>query len=563
VLLAQQRANHGEHSRRETLKARKNLKLIDTLEPWSPPADAAPHVGLLEFIREAWFRLEPSEAFIDNWHLHCFAEHAEAISTGKLDQPNLLVNTPPGTTKSLFWSVFWPAWEWTWAPWTRWLTLSYDDSLALRDAVRTRRLMKMAWYRQLLPPGREWTFEGDQDVKGNYLNNRTGWRIATSLKGAVTGNHAHRVVVDDPHNVKKAESDADREATLAIWREAIPSRVLPGGTRVMIGQRTHEEDATADWLDREGARIHHIEIRMEYEKPAPDATKAQAQPQDRSPAGAICSLSGRPHDARETEGDLLIPQRYTPATIARRKIELGPYAYSAQYQQLPTPRAGMVLDPGWILQTPHLEPSTIDLVAAFDLNYSDVETSDWTIGLLAAVERTPILPRIHLVDAFRAHLSEKRHVEHIGEWLSLWKPIMVGIEKRAYEKQGATADLCRQLLAYCEERGWSLDIEPITVDTDKVTRAMIIPGRAKAGLITADKKTAWWPILSRQMSQFPRSAHDDDVDALAHLVRLVVEKLERIRGVGTLLGQSVAMEIVESSNGRRPDWQSAAYAGLR
>ena len=53
--------------------------------------------------------------------------------------------------------------------------------------------------------------------------------------------------------------------------------------------------------------------------------------------------------------------------------------------------------------------------------------------------------------------------------------MIVGIEKRAFEHQGATKDLCRQLLGYCEERGFSLDIEPIEADTDKITRAMIIP----------------------------------------------------------------------------------------
>ena len=74
----------------------------------------------------------------------CFCELHDLpidLVTGKLPEPNLLVNTPPGSSKSLIASVFWPAWEWLWAPWTRWLTSSYDDALALRDAVRTRTLI--------------------------------------------------------------------------------------------------------------------------------------------------------------------------------------------------------------------------------------------------------------------------------------------------------------------------------------------------------------------------------------------------------------------------------------
>ena len=537
-----------------------NQSLLQT-EPWTPPTDAAPRVSLRDFIRGAWSILEPSETFVDDWHIGLFCEHAEAISTGKMAEHNLLINTPPGSSKSLVWAVLWPAWEWTWAPWTRWLTCSYDDGLAMRDAVRTRRLMKNPWYQQFKTI--EWDFVGDQNVKSNYVNDRTGWRIAASIGGEITGNHAHRVLVDDPHHVKRAESDLIREATVTTWREVFPSRVLPSGSRIVIGQRTHEEDCTADWLEREGKRIHHIELREEYEMPTTRMAEEISALHDTDGVAGSCTLTGRPHDRRTQDGELLTPERLPREAVELRKIELGPYAWSAQYQQAPTPRAGALLDPSLILQTPRLEAATVDLVAAFDLNYSDAETSDWTVGYLGAVERTPILPRIHLVDAFREHLSEERHVEKIGEWLCLWRPKLVGIEKRAYDRGGAARDLCRQLMAYCEARGFSPWIEPIETDVDKIARAMIIPGRAKAGLITADKRQPWWTILSRQMSQFPRSAHDDDVDALAHLVRLVVEKLERVRGMAALVGKSAELEITETHVLTSKDLLEAQMSGMR
>ena len=523
--------------------------LVPTLpeEPWTPPADAHPAQSLHAFVRQAWRILEPAVPFVDGWHIELLCEHLEALSTNRLAERDLLINEPPGSSKSLITAVFWPAWEWTWAPWTRWLTSSYDDGLALRDAVRTRTLMRSDWYQQqIVEP---WTFAGDQNVKGYYLNDRTGWRIGTALAGAVTGQHAHRVVVDDPHHVKRAESDVQRETVLTTWREVYPSRVLPGGVRVMIGQRVHEEDATADWLAREGETIHHIELREEH---------------DLSDADGQCSLTGRPHDPRTQQGELLTPDRFPAPVIERRKIELGPYAFSAQYDQRPTPRAGQVLDPAWFPQTPQLEPATVDIIAVFDLNYSDSERSDWTVGLLGAIERQPVWPKIHVIDAFREHLSSEKHAQHIADWLLIYRPIVVGIEKRAYEKEGATRDLCRQIMAICAQHNYGVTIEPIEVDGDKVTRAQIIPGRAKAGLITVDRRSSWWPILSRQMSQFPRSAHDDDVDALAHLVRLAVEKLERVRGQQSLLGRSAQVVIGETDGGvNREDWQRLAAMGYR
>ena len=516
-------------------------------EPWTPPADAHPAQSLHTFVKAAWRILEPAVPFVDGWHIELLCEHLEALSTNRLPERDLLINEPPGSSKSLITAVFWPAWEWTWAPWTRWLTGSYDDRLALRDAVKTRRLMQSPWYAdQIAEP---WSFASDQNVKGYYLNDRTGWRIATSISGAATGEHAHRVLIDDPHNVRQAESDQIREGVLTTWREVFPSRVLPGGARVLIGQRVHEEDCTADWLEREGRRIHHIELQEEREL----ESKQQ-----------VCSLTGRLHDPRTVEGELLSPERFSAAVVERRKIELGPYAYSAQYQQRPTPRAGQVLDPAWFPQTPRLEPATVDLIAAFDLNYSDSERSDWTIGMLGAIERQPVWPRIHVVDAFRDHLSSERHAQKIADWLLLYRPVLVGIEKRAYEREGATRDLCRQIMAICEESHYAVTIEPIEVDGDKVTRAQILPGRAKQGLITVDRNSKWWPILSRQMSQFPRSAHDDDVDALAHLVRLAIEKLERVRAQQTLLGHSSPVTYGEVNSGVNPaDWERMAAMGYR
>ena len=522
-------------------------QIVPETEPWSPPTDAHPDQSLYDFVKAAWLVLEPAVPFVDGWHVRLLCSHLEALSLGTLDAKNLLVNQPPGTTKSLIGSVLWPCWEWTWAPWVRFLTLSYDSALAVRDAVSARRLMQSPWYQsQITEP---WDWASDQNIKHSYLNSRTGWRMAMSLTGGITGNHAHRVLVDDPHNVLKGESDAIRETAKTVWREAVPSRVLPGGVRVMIGQRVHEEDCTADWLERERSSIHWIELKEEYEP--------SEQP--------ICELTGDVHDPRHDDGELLRPTRFPAEKLELRKIELGPYAYSAQYQQSPTPRAGAVLDPSWFPQTPSdLQSESLDLIAAFDLNYSDVETSDWTIGMLAAVERGAILPRIHIIDIFKAHLSDEKHAEAIADWLLLWRPILVSIEKRAFQKQGATIDLIKQIQIHLQTKGsFTATIDGVEADTDKVSRAMIVPGRAKAGLITVDRRSAWWPGLSREMSLFPKSDHDDQVDALAYVVRLAVEKLEKIRAMRNLLGKSARVAYTEAADDPSKDWHRAVAMGMR
>jgi len=506
---------------------------------WTPPPEAKPDIGLLAFLEGAWPLLEPSEPFIGGWHLELLAEHLEACARGQIS--DLLINVPPETTKSLTVGVFWPAWCWTWQPWSRWLTSSYDARLAVRDAWRTRRLMQSDWYQTRW--GEQFRFASDQNVKSYYANDRTGWRLATSMAGGVTGEHAQYVVVDDPHNVRKAESDAERETVLTTWREVYPSRRLPGGVRVVVGQRVHEEDLTADWLEREGARIHHIELPMEFD---PDHTRpSQLEP---------CAFSGKPHEIRTASAQLLSPQRFSAERIEQLKIDLGPYAYSSQYDQRPSPRAGLVLNPGWFVDRPSdLDLEACDIVQAWDLNYSEKDSSDWTVAVTVAVDRNPQLPMIHVLDVYAEHLGEQRHDIALAEYIDIWRPLLVGIEKRAYEHQGATRDLVRNIERLTQHK--RCHIEGVEADADKIARAMIITGRAKAGHISVDRKAPWWHALSSEMSRFPRSAHDDRVDALAYVVRLAVERLANVRAMLIAMSGPVAVRHSGALVGGNRKWR--------
>ena len=494
---------------------------------------------LLSFVEHAWPILEPATEYRHNWHIDVLCAHLEAISRGELQ--DLLVNIPPGFMKSLSVSVFWPAWEWTWLPWTRWLFTSYDQQLAVRDALKTRRLIESEWYQQRW--GKVFRLTTDQNTKTYYENSRTGLRIASSVNGLATGAHCHRRVGDDLHKVREAESDLERENVLTTWKETITSRGIPTSplnARVMVMQRVHELDVAADWLERE-PHVHHICLPNEYERSSTDQSG--------------CDVA--PHDIRSQDGELLWPAMVDEAETVRLKTtKLGPYAYAGQFQQSPTPRAGMVIDPGWIVDAANVRTDTCDLVMAWDLNYSSRDASDWTVGMVAAVDRDPELQRIHILDVVRAHLADEQHDLVIADQIRLWKPLLVGIERRAYEQQGATQDLIRRVMLRLEQAHVATTIEPVEADTDKLSRAMIIPGRAKAGLISANKRAAWWSDLSRELSVFPRGRHDDAVDCLAYVVRLAVEKLAMVRAQQTLIGHSSRLQYVDPNPPapRDPAW---------
>src|SRR5579872_4234425 len=198
------------------------------LESWLAKPNARAKVeremaarSLGEFVRQAWHVVEPSTEFVPNWHIDAIVEHLQAVTRGEIR--NLLINVPPRHMKSLLVSVFWPAWEWTRWPERRWLYSSYAASLSFRHSVLCRRLIESPWFQSLW--GDRFALTSDQNTKGRFDNDRSGYRLATSVGGSVTGEGGDRLVCDDPHSVNEVESDSVRNSTNGWFDIVMATRV--------------------------------------------------------------------------------------------------------------------------------------------------------------------------------------------------------------------------------------------------------------------------------------------------------------------------------------------------
>jgi predicted phage terminase large subunit-like protein len=143
-----------------------------------------------KFVKAAWDQTE-SVPFLDNWHVGAVCEHLQAVFTGQIKQ--LLINIPPGCSKSLLTCVFFPAWGWANDPTKRWFYASYDQRLSTRDSVKCRTLLEKRWYQQRFPG--QVAFKKDQDQKTYYETTAGGFRLATSVGGHGTGEHPDFVCV--------------------------------------------------------------------------------------------------------------------------------------------------------------------------------------------------------------------------------------------------------------------------------------------------------------------------------------------------------------------------------
>ena len=273
-------------------------------------------------MREAWQIVEP-DPYIDNWHMEAICQHLEAVTRGEISE--LVINTPPGCSKSLIVCVFWPAWEWTVRPEIRWLFTSHSQRLATRDSVRCRRVIQHPWYQK------RWRsvfrLAGDQNEKDRFENDRGGWRITSSLRSSVTGERANRAIGDDPHDIDDRHSLSRIESTLDVWNSVISSRVNPGprAGKVVVMHRIHEHDATAQLVEQ---GYEHLCLPAEFEP------------------GRRCKTSIGWEDPRQHHGEVLFPQLYSQEVLARER-KRGEAIYSALYQQRPTATEGDEIKRVW------------------------------------------------------------------------------------------------------------------------------------------------------------------------------------------------------------------------
>lgn len=284
--------------------------------------------SLRAFVRLMWPVLHPERPLVEGWALHAILDHLEAVASG--DIKKLLINVPPGCMKSLAVNVFLPAW--LWGPrgqaHKQVISWSYAEQLTIRDNRRFRRLIRSDLYQ------RHWGdcfyFSKDQDEKRYLENNHTGFKFAAGIHGGGTGHRGDLLIWDDPHKVKEAESDLNRESANQWLTETLPTRKNDNDAAFIgIMQRIHERDCSGTVLaDPECLGYEHLCLPMEYEHDHPHPSRTSLHFQD----------------PRTKDGELLWPQRFPREEVEDLKRTMrtwgGTYAEQGQFQQRPAPRGG-------------------------------------------------------------------------------------------------------------------------------------------------------------------------------------------------------------------------------
>ena len=475
-----------------------------------------------KFIAAAWHVLNPDVPYHHNWHIDAITEHLEAVSLGEILRLQIWI--PPGSMKTGTVSIFWHPWEWTLRPWLRYWSASYETRLAGRMSAQSRTLMMSEWYQERWGDRFEFVREGEH----YYGNDRGGTRLATAPKSTGTGEHGHRIIVDDP--IKADAADATSRVTLDDannwWDGTLSTRGISIGfkhARVIVMQRLHPEDLAGHVLEQEDWTVLSLPERFwELNPYVWRGIHVNPKIQER--------LQGTPlaeGDPRK-EGDLLWPDHRDEEESNVLERSLTSHRASGQLQQWPTPREGEILKVGWWrwydprvrAQEQWKELGRFDqIVISVDTPLKDKESSDnvaiqcWGVK---GADRYLLDLRCEKMNYGKA----RRAIRDMAMWArKTWRTSFhsVLIENAGYGVE-LIVDLKREVTGVQK-------VSP-AIEGNKETRAESASDALESGnYFLPGYGPPWQPAYDEHRSpedvvqfvancaRFPHAKHDDDVDA--------------------------------------------------
>jgi predicted phage terminase large subunit-like protein len=426
-----------------------------------------------EFFKYFWSVVDDAELH-DNWHIKYLCDElqsaAESVFENKPKKHDLVINVPPGSTKSMICSVLFPVWCWVNQAGLRFIVSSYSSSLADDFAIKSRDIINSPDFKQMYS---DITLRIDRNQIKKYENNHKGVRFSMGFNGTITGKHGDIIIIDDPLKADDAYSSTKREHANRIITNTLSRRKRDNkvSLTILIMQRLHEDDPSAVFLKRK--KIKHICLPGKLtDKVFPDEVKQYY-----------------------VDG-LLDPFRLDEDVLDEAKTDMGSFGYSAQILQDPIDSETAIFNPSWWMRYDSLPGFNFKL-QTWDTAFKKGQFNDYTVCETWGLN----INGFYLIDTYRNKMTFPDLVQETKNQFNKYTPNIILIEDTA-----SGQSLIQQL-----QRDTKLPIKAWPA-MDKVVRAHEVSPRIEAGQVYLPYQAKWLQEFLSEHSSFPNSTHDDQVD---------------------------------------------------
>jgi len=444
---------------------------------------------LPSFLRKSFHTVSPGIEFKPNWHIYAVAYALQRCIDGDINR--LVISLPPRYLKSLCVTIALPAFLLGRDPTARIICASYSKELAHKHAFDCQRIVESDWYKTVFANTAKSVIKVTQDELATRQN---GFRLATSVGGTLTGRGGNLLIIDDPHKANEVHSDTKRQKVIDWYEQTAATRLddPKNGVVIIIHQRLHQADLAGSQLEKGG--WHHLNL--------PAIAEEDAQ----------IPIGPDEYHQRRCD-DVLHPERHAYDDLMQRKVDMGDYAFAAQYQQRPSPLGGGLVKWSWFRYYDFL-PNRMHaeyVVQSWDTAATAEKRSDWTV----CTTWYCIDGNLYLADVHRAKYEFPELKDKVFTLANQYQPTHVIIEA-----VGAGIALHQQIeheLRTKPQQQFSLRYSK--PKEDKATRLMGESSEINAGRVYLPRSAEWLEEFKRELLNFPNGVHDDQVDSLTQFLR--------------------------------------------
>lgn len=424
-------------------------------------------------------------------HHQVLIDRLEAIERG--DIRRLMVFMPPGSAKSTYASVVFPAWFMGKGRRRNVIVATYASDLARKIGRRMRSVVKQRAYVDVFGTGLssessaadEWALENGNEFMGGGI-----------LSG-ITGNRADLIVIDDPIKGRaEADSEVIRKRTRDEYNDSILTRLKPGGRVVLIQTRWHEDDLAGGLL--------------------PEGWDGESGPllcNDGMTWEVLCipaQCDRRDDPLKRPIGEMLWQEWFTEEHW--RQYRANARTWSALYQQRPKPDEGSYFQRAAFKRfEDHQLPRSLRYYGTSDYAVTE-DGGDFTRLTIWGVDsQSP--PNVYRVASWGGQTSSDVWIGEQCDLIARWRPSAFYGEAGVIQK--AIEPMLREAM---RRRRVACRLEWLPSINDKPTRARSAQAMSQEGRVWV-RDDHDGDCFINECVAFPAGKHDDDVDNLSLLGR--------------------------------------------
>lgn len=476
-----------------------------------------------------WFNLMQGDKLRVNWHHHMFADLVDDIIWRRIPNRNWVINVPPGSTKTEFFSIHLPAYVNSLVNVGklnrfRNLNLSFSNDLVIRNSVRTRDIIASHEYQSLFQcafgvnQAQEWTVVDHRGKRlGETVSRSVGGQITGSRAGYIGEQFSGLINLDDPDKPADMLSEVKRKRQHDYMTGTIRSRrgdkSKDNATPIIcIAQRTHVDDTSGFLLaNGMGIKFEHMRIPAliteDYINTLPDKHKD------------LCWA-----DIKDSESVVVAGQRYWSFWPENEDIgqlmdlwEIDEYTFLSQYMQEPIALSGHVFNADWFRwfgseDNPHPPYWEFRFITA------DTATKTGTRNDFSVMcEWGVYLGNLYLINMVRGKWEAPELLSTFSAfaaecWNKNQKQELGNLRAILIEDASSGTGLIQSF-----GRESPVPVTPIKRQKDKLTRAMDSCPHIKAGKVYLPEGVQWIVEFVSEVSMFTADdshRHDDQTDNL-------------------------------------------------